>query len=181
MEKPMNIDSRAGRRVVVSLALAALTGCGGGSPTDGGGGGGGGGGGFVTPTPTPTPSTTVACTTPPLNPLPNPAPTTAYIDSSPTGLCLRSGVEQRVRFTNRADGVALDFTGFSIVEVVGSGQFSITNNSCNRLNGRTLFPQAECVIDVQAVCSAASSTARLRVESTARNAARYDVPLTCNP
>jgi hypothetical protein len=127
--------------------------------------------------PGPTP---IACATPAPNPLPNPVPDSAFIDSKPTGLCLRSGETGTVEFTNRGNSNALVFSTFSIVDVVNGGQFTISRNTCNALSGRTLFPAAVCVVDVQSSCASQPATARMRADSNARNASSYFVPITCN-
>jgi hypothetical protein len=144
-------------------------------------------GGGAAPTPVTTTTSTlapgptpIACATPSPNPRPNPAPTSAYIDSNPTGLCLKNGETGTVEVTNRAEGNALVFSAFSVEDIVGGAQFTITRNNCNALSGRTLFPAAVCVIDVQPSCASLPATARLRVDSNAQNAPRYFVPITCN-
>jgi hypothetical protein len=175
------MDLRVGAlgRCLLALAVAAMPGC------------GGGGGNPVpppepnppaAPTPTPVPGpATIACSTPPANPLPNPTPSTPYIDSSPTGLCLRNGDTGTVEFTNRSNNEALVFSDYRIVDKeVASAQFDITSNTCDQLNGRTLFPAAVCRIQVRARCASAPSRAKLRIGSNAQNASSYDVQLTCN-
>jgi hypothetical protein len=112
--------------------------------------------------------------------LPNPVPNSAFIDSRPTGLCVRSGDTASVEFTNRANSDALVFSAFSFVDVASGGQFTISRNTCNALSGRTLFPAAVCVVDVQSSCASQPATARLRADSNAQNASSYFVPITCN-
>jgi hypothetical protein len=175
------MDLRVGAlgRCLLAFAVTALPGC-------------GGGGGNPVPPPPPDPVTTttttlvsgpppIPCSTPPLNPLPNPTPSTPYIDSAPTGLCLRNGQSAQVEFTNRSNNEALVFSDYRIADKeVSSAQFDITSNACNQLNGQTLIPAAACRIEVRARCASAPSRAKLRILSNAQNAPSYDVQLTCN-
>jgi hypothetical protein len=166
------------RTGVLSLVLTAASSC-------------GGGGGNPVPPPDPDPVTTtttmaagptpIACSTPPANPLPNPTPSTPFIDSNPTGLCLRNGSTGSVEFTNRSNNEALVFSDYRIVDKeVASAQFDITSNTCNQLSGQTLFPAAVCHIQVRATCASTASRAKLRIGSNAQNAPSYEVQLTCN-
>jgi hypothetical protein len=122
------------------------------------------------------------CTVPPLNPLPNPTPTSAYIDSDPTGLCLKNGETARVTFTNRGTSGSLKFGGFTFVAQEGTGSFDIPGNNCQQqLPGRTLFPAAICTVDVRGACPGGRTKARLQANSDAANNSHYEIPVECSP
>jgi hypothetical protein len=104
----------------------------------------------------------------------------AYIDTTPTGLCLRNGGARGVvQVTNRGGGPTLIITRVQILNDV-QGAFTIARNDCDQLGGKSLIPAAICQIDVLAACPATPGTATLRIESNADNRPRYDVSMTCN-
>lgn len=168
--------STRGFRCVVLYYAAGLVACGGsgGSPT--------GTSSTPTPAPNPTPTPVAACTVPPLNTLPNPAPRSSYIDSDPTGACLKNGETARITFTNRGTSGSLKFVGFAFVGQEGSGSFDIPGNNCQQqLPGRTLFPAAVCTVDVRGTCPGGTTKARLQANSNAVNSPHYEIPVECSP
>jgi hypothetical protein len=104
-----------------------------------------------------------------------------YIDTTPTGLCLRSGGDRGIiQVTNRGSGPTLIITRAEIRNDT-QGAFTISRNDCDQLGGKSLTPAQVCQIDVRPSCPATAGTATLRIESNADNRPRYDIPMTCNP
>jgi hypothetical protein len=170
------MSARGFRCVVLCDAAILLVACGGGKgptisdPTV-----------VVDPPPPITQPPPPLCTVPPLNPIPNPKPTHSYIDSDPTGVCLKNGDTVRVTYTNRGSG-SLKFSGFAIVGRDGSGTFDIPANNCQQqLPGRTLFPAGLCTVDVKGTCPGGKTKAHLQANSDAANDPHYKIPVECDP